>query len=316
MKKNAILLSLCLAMFTFTFAQEKTISKTFRDIKKVRLSTASGNIDLKKSATAEVKLTVKYTYNESDYKPVIEQSGSTLTLKEDFSRGNNSGNSSWSLELPDNISINMNTGSGDITIDQLVIDVKSNTGSGNVMLTTVKGTLDFNTGSGNIEIEQADGDISLNVGSGSIRASKSTGDFAFNAGSGNIRLDQVQGDFEINVGSGSIHAKALTLKGSSSFNSGSGNADVTLATALDYNISVNSGSGNAELNFNNNPISGEVVMTANKRNGNIVAPFKFDKEETIDDDNNSQRIRKTAKLGNKDILIRVSTGSGTAEISK
>jgi len=85
---------------------------------------------------------------------------------------------------------------------------------------------------------------------------------------------------------------------------------------LDYNISVNSGSGNAQLNFNNNPVSGEVVMTANKRNGNIVAPFKFDKEETIDDDHNSQRIRKTAKLGNKDILIRVSTGSGTAEISK
>src|SRR4051812_35787437 len=111
MKKIVMLLSLCLAICTFTFGQGKIVARTFRDIKKIRLNTASGDIDLKKGGTSEVKLTVTYTYDEDEYKPVIEQSRSNLTLKEDFSHGNHSGSSSWLLELPDNTSITINTGS-------------------------------------------------------------------------------------------------------------------------------------------------------------------------------------------------------------
>ena len=57
-------------------------------------------------------------------------------------------------------------------------------------------------------------------------------------------------------------------------------------------------------------------MTAGERSGNIIAPFKFDKEEVIENGSNSKTIRKTAKLGNQSISIRVGTGSGTAEITK
>jgi len=314
--KKLFLLTLCLAVCTFTFAQ-KTVTKTFSGIKSVRLNAASGDIILKKSANSDVIVTVKYSYDDHDYTPLMEQSTSRLTLKEEFSRSNSfSGSSNWTLELPDHVSLNMNTGSGDITIDQLAIEGKSNTGSGNIFLTNVKGGLDFNTGSGDIELNQVDGEIDLNTGSGSIRASGGSGNYSFNAGSGNIRLEALKGDFRINTGSGNIQAKNLALSGSSSFNTGSGSASVVLSGPLDNNISVNSGSGDATLNFNGSPISGEVIMTANKRGGNIVAPFKFDKEEVLADGNSNDRIQKTAKLGNKTIQIKVGTGSGTAEIVK
>jgi hypothetical protein len=315
--KNTIFAALFILSFTLVLAQEKTLSKSFSDVKSIRLSTASGDIAIKKASGKEVKVEVKYSFDDSEFTAEMEQGTSQLTLEEKFSNGSHSGNSRWTLEIPDNTRLKINTGSGDITIDRLTTDVKSNSGSGDVTLTGVKGEVDFNTGSGEIELVEVDGEVSLNTGSGTIRASKGTGSYSFNAGSGKIKLDQLKGDFSVNVGSGDIDAKAVTLTGSSSFNSGSGDAQVTLGGALDYGISVNSGSGNSTLNFGGNAISGEVIMTANKRGGEIVAPFKFDKEETINDNNHSnERIQKTAKLGAKSITIKVGTGSGTAEIVK
>lgn len=314
--KHTFILTFFLAICTIVFAQDKTINKSFSGIKNIRLSTASGDINLKKSSSSEVKLQVKYSYDDNDYKPVIEQNSTRLTIKEEFSKGNHSGSASWTLEIPDNLSVNINTGSGDVTVDGVALDIKSNTGSGDLILTGVKGDLNFNTGSGDIEISQADGEIHLNTGSGNVRASQGSGNYQINAGSGDIRLDQLKGDFSINTGSGNVSAKALTLAGPSSFNTGSGTSTITLGAPLDHNISINSGSGDATLNFNGNDISGEVIMTANKKGGNIVAPFNFTKEETINGNDSNTRIQKSAKLGNKNILIKVGTGSGTAEIAK
>jgi hypothetical protein len=314
--KNYSLILILLLICSSAFSQ-KTIDKKYSGITSIKLNTGSGGIDIKKSSGADVRVVVKYSYDESEYIPILEQSGSKLILREEFSRGSHSGNSNWTLEVPDKTTVNLNTGSGDISIAELEIDLRSNTGSGNIDVSNVKGTLDFNTGSGDIEVLQANGDLSANTGSGSIRASKGNGDFDFNTGSGNIVLDEMKGDLRANVGSGDIRAKAITLAGSSSFNSGSGDVNVTLATSPDYGISVNSGSGDATLNLNGNALEGEVIMTANKHNGNIVAPFKFDKEETIEDDRSDNvRIRKTAKIGTKNIQIKVGTGSGTAEITK
>ena len=313
--KHSTLLTALLFVCTSTFAQ-KTIDKTFSGIKTIRLNAASGSIDIKKSSNADVRVVLKYTYSDNEYTPVLEQLSSKLTLKEEFESGSHSGSSQWTLEIPNNISVSLNTGSGDLSVGELEIDLKANSGSGNVDLVNVKGTLDFNTGSGDVEVQGGSGELSVNTGSGRIRASKGSGDFDFNAGSGTITLDDMKGDFRVNVGSGNIRSKAIALTGSSSFNSGSGDVEVTLASALDHNISVNSGSGDASLNFNGNEISGEVIMTASRRNGNIVAPFKFDKEEILDDGEDNERIQKTAKIGSKTIVIKVGTGSGTAEITK
>lgn len=297
-------------------AQDKTINKTFRNIKAIRLNTSSGDITFKKSNGPDVSLMLTYSYDENAFKPLIEESNGTLTLKEEFSRGNHSGHSSWVLSIPDDTKLGINTGSGNVSMNGFHADVKSNLGSGDVEITNVKGTVDFNTGSGNMIVTDSEGEISLNTGSGDINANGGTGEFSFNAGSGNIRLKKVKGDLSMNTGSGDIQADDITVSGASKFNTGSGDATVSLAGNLDYDISVNSGSGDATLEFNGTPISGEIIMTANKKNGDIVAPFKFDKEETIEEGNSSPRIRKTARLGDKNITIKVGTGSGTAAIAK
>ena len=305
-----------LLVVTVAFAQDKTIEKSFKNIKNIRLSTASGDIIIKKSTSGETRVNVRYSYDDSDYKVIIEEADGRLTLEEKFERGSHSGNSHWTVEVPDNVTMKLNTGSGDIRASDVTASIKSNTGSGNIELTAVKGELDFNTGSGDCELENVDGELDLNTGSGNISLRNSKGTFDMNAGSGDIRFDKVSGDFQVNTGSGDIKANQVTIAGSSKFNTGSGSATVSLAAELKSNISVNSGSGDSKLNFNGTPINGLVTMTANERNGDIIAPFKFDKEETVENGGNQKTIRKTAKLGNSNITIKVGTGSGTAEIAK
>jgi hypothetical protein len=313
--QSAICLVLVLVIST---AQGQKMNKTFTGIKKISLSTSSGNCKLIKGNSNEVQVTVSYTYSSSDYQPIMEQEGSTLELKEDFARkGSYSGSSSWELTIPDNLVIRFSSGSGDFEANDMAVNISGNTGSGNYRWRNVKGDSKINTGSGDISLEDSRGEIDLNTGSGNVELTKAEGDLHANSGSGKIKLTGVKGKVSANVGSGDITGNELVLTGRSSFNSGSGDVNVKLGAAPAYAISVNSGSGDAVLDFNGNKIDGKIIMTVNKRSGKIVAPFPFDKTEEIHDGGDDNvRIQKTAQLGTRDIEIKISSGSGTAEIKK
>lgn len=314
--KKIITLAFLIAMAIQLHGQDKTIQKNFSGIKSVYLSTSSGNIIIRKSDGVSVNVTITHTYDAEVFTPVIDESNGKLTMKEQFVKGDHSGNSSWTVAVPDNAFVSLNSGSGNIKVDGVNVDVESNVGSGDIEVSNVKGLLRFNTGSGDISLEDAEGELAFNTGSGDILANGGRGTFQLNAGSGDIELSELHGTFQVNTGSGDIATKNFVLEGPAKFNSGSGDAIVRLSGPLNHSIDVSSGSGDAKLSFNGIPIEGEVIMTADERNGDIIAPFKFDSEETLQEGNSSPRIRKIAKLGNKDIQIRVSTGSGTAEIIK
>jgi DUF4097 and DUF4098 domain-containing protein YvlB len=313
--KNLLTAMLIIAFGT-AIAQDKKINKTFSNVKRIDIQTSSGDINFKKGSGSDVKVELTYSYSDDEYTPEFDQSGDELVISEKFTRGSHSGSAKWTLEVPESITLSINSGSGDVTINAVSTKVKLNVGSGDIEVTSLKaGRVDLNTGSGDIELRNNEGEFSANTGSGEIMVESAKGEYSLNAGSGDIRLDQVAAILSVNTGSGNIRADNIVLTGRGKFNTGSGDARVSLAKVLDHNITVNSGSGDSKLSFNGNEISGEVVMTANKRGGEIIAPFKFDTEETIDD-GNSERIQKTAKLGTKSIRIKVGTGSGTAEITK
>lgn len=313
---NQISLFLIASFFGVTVFGQQTITKTYDGVKDIRLNTSAGDGIIKKGNSNQVKVTLEYTYDDDSFEPIFEQNGTRLELREEFERGSRtSGRSTWTLEIPDDIDLRFNTGSGDLHIDDLKIELRSNLGSGDIELRDLTGDIDVNTGSGDIDVDNLDGDLNANTGSGRIVIADSKGNLDVNTGSGDIRLNRITGALGVNVGSGDITASGLNITGSSSFNSGSGDTEVVLASVLNHDISVNSGSGDAVLDFNGNKIEGEIVMKASKRNGRIEAPFSFDKE--YEEDKGRQVIMiKEAKIGNKDIRIRVSTGSGTARIIK
>ncbi len=302
-----------------TFAvNAQTINKTFSGIKVIRLSTSAGNVSLAKSSSNDVQVKVASTYNSDDYQPIFEQSGSTLVLKEDFkNRRSVSGKSDWQLIVPDGLDVHISSGSGNVEAADLKITVSSNTGSGDYVWRNISGDSKINTGSGNIKLDSFQGDIDLNTGSGDITISKTNGGLHANTGSGSISLANVKGGVYANTGSGDIEAREIALTQKGSFNSGSGDVLLVLSSPLTNDLSLNSGSGDAVLDCKGVKLEGNLIMTANKRHGNIKAPFNFDKTEELDNDRDDNiRIRKTVQLGSSASQIKISTGSGTAEVRK
>lgn len=319
-KTTLILAALCLV--TVAYGQ-KTVNKTFNGVESIRISIASGNGIVKKGSSQEVKISLEYTYDDDEYEPSFEQVGTTLRIKEEFkSRNrnwNNRGRSEWTLTIPDGLIVDMNTGSGNIEITGLEIELKANSGSGNVEVDRVTGDTRLSTGSGNISVRDMAGELRVNTGSGTIRVDNVSGDSDLNTGSGNIRVNGAEGAMGYNTGSGNIDATGLIITDESKFSTGSGNVDVALGGELDGDVRLSTGSGNATLDFNSFEIEGKFTMQASSENS-ISAPFRFDKEYDEDGGRGwrgrNKRYVKEATIGTKDVRIDIGTGSGSVRVRK
>ncbi|MEL7005600.1 MAG: DUF4097 family beta strand repeat-containing protein [Bacteroidota bacterium] len=316
--KNIRLLSLITVLIlcvTFGINAQTKIDESFTGITKIDMTTASGNCIVKKASGSKVDVSLEHTFGD-DYNPVIEKNGNKLVIKEERKRRSWNGKATWVITIPDGIDMKYNTGSGNFEASDLDLELSINTGSGNLDLVNMNGDISANSGSGNMDLNEFSGDVHVNIGSGNLDLSEVSGSVTLNCGSGNIKLDDVKADIGAHVGSGNIRGYKVVLTGTSDFNSGSGNVRVTLTESPKHNISLNSGSGGAKLDLGGNDFNGTVIMTANKKNGSISAPFKFDNVEEIKKDGNNVQIKKTAKLGSSDVEIKIGTGSGSAEISK
>jgi len=295
---------------------QQTESKSFEGIKKIRMTTSSGSCRIKKGTTNTVQAEVSYTFNENSYEPRMEQEGDMLVIRERFERGNNTGSSKWTLTIPDGLTVSFSTGSGDLDVGDLTIDLKATTGSGNLIISQAKGDIQGTTGSGDVELTNFEGDFQANTGSGNMLVENSSGDISLNCGSGNLRIENNKASIAANTGSGNIRVRNLVTQGACKFNTGSGNAQVVLGATPAHDLSVNSGSGDAQLDFNGNEIKGEIVMKASKRRGEIIAPFAFDKTEELDGWGDDIVIQKTVVKGNATNRISIGTGSGSAVLKK
>lgn len=311
----ALLICFVLAAAPLLTVAQTAVNKSFTGIKRIRMSTASGDCRIQKSADGAVAVSLLYTY-DSGYEPRMEQEGDRLTIKEDFHGNHHNGRATWALSIPDGITVSFNTGSGNLEAAGITLDLDATTGSGDLIFSNVKGEVRSTTGSGNVEFTNFSGDLQANTGSGNMRVDNSSGDISLNCGSGNLRLADNKASFSANTGSGSITARNLTVQGHSKFNTGSGSAEIILAATPSFDLTVNSGSGNAEVNFNGNEIKGEIVMKASKRHGDIIAPFEFDKTEEIENNYNDVTVKKTAVKGGGTNRISIGTGSGRAVLKK
>jgi hypothetical protein len=140
--------------------------------------------------------------------------GSTARLESSF-EDNNSGNfftlfSNRSavinllVKIPKNLSLDIDDGSGDMTIENTASGIIISDGSGNIAIENIGGSLRISDGSGDINIRQIKGDIEIDDGSGEIEIREITGDVDINDGSGDMIVREINGTVTVDDGSGEI----------------------------------------------------------------------------------------------------------------
>lgn len=130
-----------------------------------------------------------------DIKLIADRNGDVVRIRADIpdnSWGNRYRALDLVIEVPDNIPLDVEDGSGDAEF-------------------VAVGALDLNDGSGEITIRDAKGMVRVEDGSGGVEIEKVTGDVEIDDGSGEIRIRDVQGSVLIDEdGSGSIDARGVT----------------------------------------------------------------------------------------------------------
>ncbi len=297
MKKIAFIGSLVL-LFGTNLSGQKQTSQRYDGIESVKINIASGDLTVTPSDSKQVEVSV--TYDDTRMMPEMNQSGSTLTLEEEWVKnsGQKATKSSWVIKVPSGIAFKTNIGAGDATYEALELQLRHNTGAGKLKLDGLSGKLKVNMGAGPVDVSNGNGEFQVNNGTGDITTSGGTGQFSMNSGTGDVAVSNCK----------------ITV--ASSFNSGTGDVSVSLDGELAADIKANSGTGDATLDFNGSDISGMIKMICHEKKGKIIAPFKFDTEEVKRNDGNGPMWHKTAQLGNSSYRIRISSHSGTAKVKE
>jgi DUF4097 and DUF4098 domain-containing protein YvlB len=314
------------------------VTKTFDGIKKVELSSVSGDCVVKTHKSDEVIVELYYDVTpEGAFEYEMKESGKTLVIKEKWGRNkkhrNMSGDVSWTLTVPADTEIEFSTASGDITASGLTKSIEASTASGDIdlrdvsadidistasgdaTLVNLEGDVEISTASGDIEIEDSEGDIELSTASGDIDATDVSGDIDLGAASGDIKISGSRGTFDVGCASGDIDAKGMKIEGESEFSAASGSVEISLAETCEYDLEISSASGNAILDYNGNEVKGFFEFTVHKRRGKISCPFDFDEEEEFEEHDQTY-VRKSFSRKGDSPRIELSTASGKAVLKK
>lgn len=268
MKRLTILSLIVLSMVFFNFnlqAGDKVeVNKTFKPKETVRIKTVSGDCIVKKGKSSEIKVHLVYTFPKDKFKPVFEEEGNALILKEEFSKEGNckgvSGSSTWTVTVPEKTDIAFSSASGDFSAAGLSSEVQAKAASGDIHVEGLKGKLEAKVASGDITVKKSGAEVLVKTASGDIKIMDS------------------KGQFKLHCASGDIEASGVVIKGECDFESVSGDVAVTLAKTSEYDLNLNTVSGDVTLDYNGNPVKGYFEFKGKKKH--IHSDIPFDNEDT------------------------------------
>lgn len=205
--------------------ETKTLSAT--NVNKLVVDAGAGKLDITGDDTiSEIQVEAYIvTSNDISYRLDLTKTGSTayLVAEHDSYSGYWVGSSpkiDLTVKVPINMSLEVEDGSGEITIANINGDAVVDDGSGDITITDLKGRLSIDDGSGDMELTNIGGPIDIEDGSGSIYVTKVSGDLQIEDGSGDLYASIIAGKVTVDDGSGDI--EVVSAGGFNLIESGSG----------------------------------------------------------------------------------------------
>ncbi|WP_286272559.1 DUF4097 family beta strand repeat-containing protein [Thalassotalea hakodatensis] len=200
---------------SLTLQDTKTLQLDADSIQKIKIDVGSGSLSITGSDTNIIKVVAQIYQKEAhdNYQLSLTNENAYAMLTSKNKGFNESTRIDLALQLPSRFSVNIQDGSGPITLTN-VKSANINDGSGSIDISFIDGDVNISDGSGEITVESIQGSLTINDGSGSITAKSIQGFVTIDDGSGSIDVKNVKQEVSISDGSGSINvdqAKSFTL---------------------------------------------------------------------------------------------------------
>ncbi len=337
MKKLFLTLFAGLAALNLLAAEDKPyIVKTFSSssVKDLQVSTSGGGITVAGTAGAESRVEVyikgsnwnrelsKAEIEErlENYTLTIRQEGSSLVCvarnKEKINWGKNGLSITFKIYVPRNISTDLSTSGGGITLSSLKGNLKFATSGGGLNLKELDGTIvgstsgggirlsdctdkiDLHTSGGGIEAINCDGTIKLVTSGGGITLKAISGKINATTSGGSIRVDGIKGDASVSTSGGGIHLFGVSGNMKASTSGGGIEAEIS---SLGENLALNTSAGSVKVKLPSRSEGLNVDLRGNNVDFEGLSNFEGRKDRN--------NITGTVNGGGKNIKIHASSGS-------
>lgn len=198
--------------------QQRELTLDSQDLQGLIAETGAGSLEIiGVEGLTQIKL-VADIYSNDDSKLILtlEKKANKAKLKADFEQSGFNNYSPYidlKLQVPANLALDIDDGSGAILISKMTADINVKDGSGELIINGGN-NVSIDDGSGDIEVSQINGSLTIDDGSGAIKVTDVRGNIAIDDGSGNIEVANVQSPVTITDGSGDINVfntKGLTI---------------------------------------------------------------------------------------------------------
>src|SRR4030095_12659573 len=116
-------------------------------------------------------------------------------------------NISFKIFVSKNVSTDLSTSGGGISLNNLSGDLKFSTSGGSLDLDNVGGKIDGRTSGGSINLENSKDDIELSTSGGSIHAKNCNGKLRLSTSGGSLDLKDLKGDIRATTSGGNVEGK-------------------------------------------------------------------------------------------------------------
>lgn len=210
----------------YAFAADKVIEDTIKLSagKRIDLKTSAGGISITSHDLDEVQMRVEVSGRRADEFIVeTEIKNGNLYIDGDYesrSRWSNYGEVQFTLVVPKEVDLELNTSGGAIDVSNIAGNVEAHSSGGSLDMNKIVGDLDVHTSGGSVDLDEIDGGIDAHTSGGSMRLTMP---------------EKIQKDVELRTSGGSIK--------------------VYLNEALQANIEASTSGGWVNSEF---PISGRI----------------------------------------------------------
>lgn len=217
-----------------------------------RVKLGAGDVAIDATASTQTEVSVRPS-NPSSSRDVahaeattVEYAHGLLIVEAPETHGGASPSINVRIRLPEHSSLELKSGSADLTTNGWLGNVEALTGSGDIRVGDLT-SLTSKTGSGDVRAGRVESSAEISTGSGDITIQHIAGDGWLSTASGNCSVETADGVLEINTASGDIRVG----RASQGVETKSASGDTTVHTATSGVVSFNCASGDVSIGVPN-----------------------------------------------------------------
>ncbi|MGA7160082.1 MAG: DUF4097 family beta strand repeat-containing protein [Bacteroidota bacterium] len=184
---------------------------------------------------------------------------------------------SYHITVPKNFSIKANTSGGNMSLRNLVGDVRFETSGGNLSIEAVDGTVDINTSGGNIDAKDIKGSLKGVTSGGNVHAENIAGDVNVETSGGEIDLSPVNGNVHAETSGGGVTLKMTGENKGIDIHSSGGDINIFVSDSIAANLEASTSGGKVRCEL---PITVKGDMSDEELRGKINGGGNIIRAET------------------------------------